>query len=114
MASRAFSITSISTVLVRTFLTMSIAVRRGTPLLKRVARVRAKRASESRRIMLPMIGAFRILRSQTGFPFGLRVHHTNEAIPPKTVGKIKNHQDCNELEVKISKRVVQGRVVRMV
>ena len=49
-----------------------MAVSRGTPLLRSVASVRAKREMASRRSRLPKMGALRAKRSHTGLPFGLR------------------------------------------
>ena len=74
MASRAFSITSASSVLATMFLTISIAVSSCTPLASSVASVLAKREMASMRINSPKTGMRSWARSQERRPRGVFSH----------------------------------------
>ena len=71
MASRALSITDESSVLLTMFLTMSIAVKSGTPLASSVASVLAKREMASMRTSSPNTGARSCVWSHQPRPRGV-------------------------------------------
>jgi hypothetical protein len=78
IASRASSTTFSSTVLLRTFFTISSAVSTGTPADSIVASVRAKRATEMKRTSGPISHSFSFKRSISARPRGLRTQRLNQ------------------------------------
>ncbi len=110
IASRAWSMTSARRTLPTTFFTMSIAVSSGTPLLRSVESVRAKRPMAMIRTRRPKIGTVRTKRCQRNLPVGVRFQRRNHQIAPAASARIAHHHWVTKVVNAMRTRVIQGRV----